>query len=574
MKTVLKYLYPMRFRMLVGFLIKTAGTVVELFIPYILSHILKNIVHRQSLGQILFWGGAMIMCALVACVSNIIANRMAARVAKTSSQNLRHDLFCKTMELSNAQRDSFTVASLESRITTDTYNIHSFVGMMQRMGVRAPILLFGGLGVTLVMDAYLSLVMASCLPFIFAIVYFIRTKGNPLYTKVQQAVDQMVKVVREDAQGIRVIKALSKNEYEHRRFSVANSDLSASEQKAGIIMGSVHPIMTLLMNMGTVTVIAVSAYRISGMKSDPETVIAFIQYFTHISMALMAVSRIFVMYSKCSASAKRVEEVLESQNELPVYSKEEYPDKKNGAFIEFENVSFSYGKKTPNADNISFSINPNETLGIIGATGSGKSTIIQLLMRFYDVDSGNIYINGENIRTIEKDKLYAMFGTAMQNDFLYAESIYENIDFGRNLKEEDIHRAAKIAQGYDFITQHPEGFGRMLSQKATNISGGQKQRLIIARAIAASPQILILDDASSALDYKTEARLRSALKENIHSTAQITVAQRVSAVKDSDLILVTDNGKIIAKGTHSQLLEICSEYREISESQMGGAVID
>ncbi|MBO5369760.1 MAG: ABC transporter ATP-binding protein [Clostridia bacterium] len=586
MKTILKYLYPQRFRMLVGFIIKVGGTVIELFIPYILTHILKNVVGSGNLKLILFWGVMMLTCAGVGCMCNIIANRMAAGVAKNASQNLRHDLFDKTLSLSSSQRDRFTVASLESRITTDTYNIHSFLGMMQRMGVRAPIMLFGGLAITLVMDTYLSLIMAACLPFIFAIIYFIRQKGNPLYVKVQKSVDNMVKVVREDSQGIRVIKALSKNEYERQRFENVNQALSKSEKKAGITMGLVNPLMTLLMNIGTVTVVAVSAYRVSGMKSDPETVIAFIQYFTHISMALMAVTRIFVMYSKCSASAKRVEEVLQCTDELPVYSKAEYPDKKTDSFIEFENVCFSYNAnanpdkdikadtKSLNADNISFCIKKGENLGIIGATGSGKTTLLQLLMRFYDTKCGNIYINGENIRTIEKDRLYSMFGTAMQNDFLYADTVYENIDFGRNLGKEKIENAAKIAQGYDFITSHPEGFERTLSQKGTNISGGQKQRILIARAIAASPEILILDDSSSALDYKTEASLRTALAQNMTSSTVITVAQRVSAVKDCDLILVIDNGKIIGHGKHNKLLRTCVEYKEISDSQMGGAIID
>ena len=242
--------------------------------------------------------------------------------------------------------------------------------------------------------------------------------------------------------------------------------------------------------------------------------------------------------------------------------------------IEFQNVSFSYKGKSNNLENISFSLPHGGTLGIIGATGSGKSTLIKLLLRFYDVGAGNIRIDGKDIRTIPKERLYKMFGTAMQYDFLYADTIEENIKFGRELSNDDVVEAAKIAQADDFISAFPEGYDHMLSQKATNISGGQKQRVLISRAVAAKPDILILDDSSSALDYKTDAALRRALKENMSGTTIVTVAQRVSSVKDSDLIIVLDEGKISGMGDHEFLLSTCPEYKEISDSQMGGAIVD
>ncbi len=574
MKFILKYLKPFAKRMSLGFCIKVVGTLVELMLPYILSHILKSVVVSQQINSIIYWGMLMIACAGTACIMNVTANRMAARVAKDFAGKVRQDLFDKMLHLSAAQTDRFTIPSLESRITTDTYNIHNFVSMIQRMGVRAPILLLGGMVITLLMDWYLALVMLASLPFIFGIIYFISRKGVPLYSKVQQSVDKMVRVVREDVQGIRVIKALSKVDYEHRRYDKVNQSLVVDEKRAGIIMGSVNPLMALLMNVGIIGVIALSASRVAGKQSDPETVIAFMQYFTLISMAMMTMSRIFVMFTKSVASANRIAEVMDAPEDLQLQSDKDYPPCKAQAHILFDKVSFSYLGKLNNLEDISFELPKGGTLGIIGATGSGKSTLVKLLLRFYDVSAGSIYIDGRDIRTIPKEEFDAMFGTAMQYDFLYADTIYENIRFGRELSKEQVETAAKIAQAHDFITAFPEGYEHMLSAKATNISGGQKQRILIARAIAANPKILILDDSSSALDYKTDAALRQALAVHMQDTTIVMVAQRVSSLKNSDLILMLEEGQVIGRGTHQELMENCPEYKEISDSQMGGAFVE
>ena len=574
MKTLLNYLKPVAARIGLGVFVKAVGTMMELLLPAILSHVLKVVVARRSLREILLWGVLMILCATVAVIMNVKANQMAARVSRDFSRSVRRDLFHRTLRLSAAQTDYFTVPSLESRITTDTYNVHNFVGMMQRMGIRAPILLLGGIIITLIMDRHLALVMIAVMPFLFVLVTFVRRKGTPLYSNVQKSVDDMVRVVREDAQGIRVIKALSKTEYEHRRYDGVNRKLASDERKAGINMGMVHPIMTVLMNGGIVAVVALAAGRVAGGKSDPETVIAFMQYFTQISMAMMALSRMFVMYTKCSASARRISEVLNAPEDLVVQKEEDYPAKATEMHIEFEDVCFSYLGRRDDIEHISFSVPRGGSLGIIGATGSGKSTLVKLLLRFYDVGSGTVRINGRDVRTIPHDEFYAMFGTAMQYDFLYADTIEENIRFGRDLTHEQIVEAAVTAQAHDFITGFADGYGHMLSAKGTNISGGQKQRLLIARAVAAKSDILVLDDSSSALDYKTDAALRHALKERVTDSTVITVAQRVSSIKDCDLILVLEDGAIIGAGDHEHLLATCAEYKEISESQMGGAFVE
>ncbi len=577
MKFILKYLKPYFKTMSLGLFIKMFGTVIELALPGILGYILDSVLSTESnidIKTIIFWGGAMIGCALLALVCNVIANRMASGVARDAAQEIRHDLFARTLTLSAKQTDYFTIPSLEARLTSDTYNVHHFIGMIQRIGVRAPMLLLGGISITLIIDASLSLIMIATLPLIFCIAYFISVKGVPLYKRVQQSVDNMVRVVREDAQGIRVIKALSRVKHEHKRYDTVNRTLVKSEKTATLTMGVVNPIMNLLMNLGITFVVLLGAYRVDGGKSLPGNIVSFTQYFTMISTSMMVLTRIFVMFTKSIASARRIEEVVNAEKDLSVKSKDEYPDKHNVGYIIFDNVSFTYNGKKDNLKNINFTLNKGETLGIIGSTGSGKTTLICLLMRMYDVTAGSVSIGGEDVRTIDESRLHTMFGVALQNDFLYADTIKENIKFGRDIDDEQIKNAAKIAQADDFITAFSDGYDHLLSQKGTNISGGQKQRILISRAIARNPEILILDDSSSALDYKTDAALRKAISENLSETTSVIVAQRVSSVKNADLIIVLENGEIIGIGKHEFLMENCGIYREISDSQMGGALLD
>ena len=572
MKWVFQYLSPLGKRIAVGISVKIIATLAELMIPFLLSYILEHVIVTGEVSGIVWYGAVMAACAVIACVGNIIANRMAAKTTMLFSTRMRRDLFSKTLHLSARATDRFTIPSLESRITSDTYNVQNFVGMMQRMGIRAPILLMGGTAVTLLMDRRLALVMIATLPLIFIVVYGISRKGVPLYTKVQQSMDGMVRVVREDAQGIRVIKALSKVDYENARYDKANRALKQNETRAGVIMGVVNPIMTLLMNGGIVAVIAASAYFVASGVSSATTVIAFMQYFTLISMAMMTLSRMFVMYTKCAASARRISLVMECESELSPCRDDGRGDP--SLHVSFENVSFSYLGKRDNVKNVSFALKKGQTLGIIGATGSGKSTLLRLLMRFYDVDSGVVRINGRDVRSYTPSELSAMFGVVFQNDFLYADTVEENIRFGRDISSEDIVEAAKIAQAHDFITSFADGYAHSVSTGGTNLSGGQRQRVLISRAIAGRPDILVLDDSSSALDYKTDANLRLALSSALPDSTVITVAQRVSSVKSCDLILVIEDGEIIGCGKHEQLMESCPEYKEISDSQMGGAFLE
>lgn len=570
MKLILRYLKPLAGTMAFGLSVKVFATLMELSLPYILSYILDSVVPMGQVTLILIWGGAMVFAALMAMFGNVIANRNAAKVAKIAARQIRHDLFDATMHLSSRQVDAFTVPSLESRLTSDTYNVHHFIGMMQRIGVRAPILLIGGICITLFLDWRLSLILLAVLPLIGVSIFFITMRGLPLYRKNQQAVDGMVRVVREDCQGVRVIKALSKEDFEARRFDTANEKLVAAERRAGVMMAASQPVMNFFLNLGLVAVIVCGAYFVNGRLSKPGRIIAFIQYFTLMSTAMTTVTRIFVQYTKSLASANRIGEVL---NAVDHHRTSTEPPRTEEPYLVFDNVSFSYNGKKDNLSHISFILPKGGTLGIIGATGSGKTTLLQLLMRFYDADSGSIRIGGRNLYAYPEEELRALFGVVMQNDFISADTVAENIRFGRKISDEAVRRAADLAQAGEFIEAFEDGYSHELTAKGTNVSGGQKQRILVARALAGDPDILVLDDASSALDYKTDAALRRAIREHTHATT-VVVAQRVSSVRSADLILVLEHGRIIGSGTHDELMEHCPVYREISESQMGGAFLE
>lgn len=568
MKRLAAYLRPFIPRMTVGLLIKVMASLVELAIPWILSHIIDDIIPLGEIPPVIIWGGLMIVCSLLCWGGNVIANRMASAVARDTTRQIRHDLFAKISYLSEQRVDGFTIPSLISRMTSDTYVLHQTVGMMQRLGVRAPIMLVGGMMVTLTLDPVLTLIMLITLPLVFAITFFVSKRGTRLFTKSQQASDSMLRVVRENAVGVRVIKALSKSGYERERFRAVNDNLSERERAAENTMALTNPAMSLLLNLGIAAVIVAGAYRVQGGVSEVGKIIAFMNLFTIVLNALRAINRMFTMLSKAAASSARVLEVLDTPSELyetePRYSflSETAPH------IAFRNVTFRYKQGSFAVKDLNFELKRGETLGIIGATGSGKSTIIRALMRYYDVTDGAIEIDGADIRDYATADLRAKFGVAFQNDTLFNDTVRENIRIGRSLSDEQLLEAAGWAQAAEFI-ETLGGLDAEIAIKGANLSGGQKQRLLIARALAGDPEILILDDSSSALDYKTDSLLREEIRENCKNATKIIVAQRISSIMRAEKILVMDNGSVIGMGTHDELMESCRIYREISESQMG-----
>lgn len=613
------YLKPYYLRMSVGFLIKFAGTLMDLLLPWTLAHMIDVVIPANRKGDILLWGLFMVLCSVLAVTFNVVANRMASRVSSDAVYVIRKDLFEKVMYLSNRQVDAFSRPSLISRLTSDTYNVHQMLGRIQRLGVRAPILLIGGIAMTMILDPVLACILLATLPLLTLVVVLVSRKSIPMFSRLQDAVDRFVRLVREDIAGIRVIKALSKGEYERQRFDKVNREVVEKERVASVTTAITNPVMNILLNIGLVCVILTGAYRVDRGLSEVGKILAFMTYFTIILNALLSISRMFIVVSKAAASADRIMRVMDAEDEMELWEMdgrrqddgkmprddEKMPQDGNDGrqaiggeddggqqqdsedngrqqgrkddsvqaahaspYLEFDHVSFSYNKVELNLEDISFSLQRGETLGIIGATGSGKTTIVNLLMRFYDVDSGAVRIGGQDIRSMPLPVLRKKFGAAFQNDTIFEDTILENIDMGRGLGRDSLTEAVLYARAKEFVDEKG-GLDETLDIKGANLSGGQKQRILIARALAAHPEILILDDSSSALDYKTDAALRRELKEHFADTTCVIVTQRISSIMGADHILVLEDGKAIGYGTHEELMGKCSVYQEIKSSQMG-----
>lgn len=577
---VIRYLKPYCPRMGVGFLIKFWGTIMDLCIPYILAYIIDSVIPKQQKSLVLFWGFFMIFCSVLAVTFNIVANRMASKVASDATQLIRHDLFSKIMYLSNRQTDFFTKPSLISRMTTDTYNLHQMIGRVQRLGVRAPILLIGGICVTFTLDPAMACVLVAVLPLLGIITVYVSRKSIPMYIVLQEASDRFVRMVREDIAGIRVIKALSKTDYETEKFRAINKEVVERERKNGMVMAIIDPAMNILLNLGLVCVIFVGALRVNGGNCEVGKILAFTTYFTIILNAMLSISKMFTILSKAIASGNRIWQVLETKEDMQVLEMKEdqqtskaKEDIQTPEEIVFEHVSFSYLKqKDADIRDLSFHIKRGETLGIIGEIGSGKSTIINLMMRMYDADQGRILISGRDVRTYKPEELKSRFGVVFQNDTIFEDTIAGNVTLGRELDETQVQEALLYARAREFVEDRTDREEEALNIKGANLSGGQKQRVLIARALAAKPRLLILDDSSSALDYKTDAALRKGIREHFAGTTLVIVAQRISSILNADHILVMEDGKAIGYGTHEELLRSCAVYREIGKSQMGEEV--
>ncbi len=574
MKLIFKSMGKYKWAILFAIFLKLVGTMTELTIPYILEHMIDNIVPAGRMAEVILWGLLMFIVAILCRQLNVMANRRAINNAHRVSFDVRQALFKKTANLSGDKFDSFGLPSLISRMTSDSYNVQACVAMLQALCVRAPMMLIGGVIMTFMMDRALSMILIVMLPFLILVIFFVSSKGIPMYTGVQKKLDSVVRIMRENITGIRVVKALSKGEYEKKRFAAANEEMAHSDMRAGTIMAIPGPFMQLCLNIGLTVVVIFGAVRVNNGLMQPGVILAFLTYFNMITMGVMGLNRIFMSMSKASASADRIAEVIETEDGWEIA----YGGEKDG-HIRFDNVSFSYGSESKTdadfaggereraLENISFSLNKGESLGIIGPTGCGKTTVVNLLMRFYDADEGSITIDGRDVRSYEKDELRRKFGVVFQNDMVFNDSIKNNIDFGRGISQEDLNRAAEDAVAMEYIDSLENKMEYMAAIKGANLSGGQKQRLLVARALAADPEILVLDDSSSALDYKTDATMRAAIRKNHKDSTLIMIAQRVSSIMGMDHIMVMDNGSCIGYGTHEELMENCPAYRETFEMQ-------
>ncbi len=587
MKLILRYIRPYRWFIAAVMLIKLLGTGTDLLMPYVLEHLLDHVIPAAGDSwPVVFWGCVMLGLTLVTRVLNICANRMSVRVARNSTFAIRRDLFHTALNLSGNQMDQTGLPSLISRMTSDTYNVQSFVRMIQTMGIRAPIMLLGGIAITLTMDTGLAAILCIMAPVMIVLVCFVSWKGIPLYNEVQKRMDVLVRRMRESITGIRVVKALGKEPFEEQRYSEANRRMMKQEVRASVIMSLPGPIVTLFLNVGLTLVVLVGARRVNDGQTAPGVILAFLTYFNMILMGVMGLNRIFMMMSKANASANRIREIIDLPEELTPVPEEELAQAPGDEALIFDHVSFNYDADAPGEahgqflgeqrqqclHDISFRVKKGGSLGIIGATGSGKTTVVNLLMRFYDPQEGHVFVDGRDVRGYGRDELHRKFGAVFQNDVIFADTIRENISFGRETDEEKLARAAEDAMAAGFIREYEDGPEHKAAIRGANFSGGQKQRLLIARALAGDPEILILDDSSSALDYRTDAELRKALRVHHGGATTVVIAQRVSSILSMDEIIVLHEGEMVGRGTHGELLASCPEYRDICRTQMSETV--
>lgn len=568
MKTILGYLRPHAPRVAAGVTVKFTAAVLELLLPLLLARIIDDCVPARDLPGVFRAGGLMLLMAFGAAFCNITANRMAAWVSMDVTRRLRRDLYRRTLLLSQAQQERFSVSSIVSRLTNDTYNVHQMFDKIQRGGIRAPMLVLGGLALTFFQAPLLALVQLAVCSATFLAIWLVTRQGIPRYTRAQEAVDAVVRILRENASGVRVIKALACQERERERFNAASRASRDAEEAAGGVMAAANPLSDFLLNLGLVLVVLAGAALVNRGWMSSGQIVAFLSYFTIIQTATLGLAKLFVKYSKGVASARRIEEVLLAPEDQTARTAGEADLR--GPELGMENVSFSYLGVEKDLDGASFSLNKGETLGILGPTGAGKSTLISLLLRLYDADGGVVWLGGRDVSTLSRESLRGRFGVVFQNEALLNDSVYENISFLRGLPREDAAAAAKTAQAWEFIEKLPGGLDARLDIRGANLSGGQRQRLLIARALAARPGILILDSADSALDYRTAAALHAAVRRDFPGVTLVVVSERVASLRDADRILVLEDGVIAAQGSHGELLASCGRYRRMAELQMGG----
>lgn len=541
----------------------------ELYLPTLMADIVDIGVVRGDTKYIVKVGSLMMLIATLGTLAAITASFLSSRTATAFGRDLRGQVFKRVEAFSLNEFNKIGTSSLITRTTNDITQIQQVIMMSLRMMIRAPMMAIGGIVMAFSKDAKLSLIIVFVIPIIAIRILIMGKKGMPLFEKMQTKLDKLNQVLREKLMGVRVIRAFNREAYEKKRFKDVNYDLTNTSIKVNKIMAVLMPITALMFNFATIFIIWFGAIRVDNGTMQVGDLMAFIQYIMQIMFALFMMSVMFVMIPRASASALRINEVLNTVAEIKDLETLNINIPRSGV-IEFKDVTFSY----PSAEeailkDISFTAKPGEITAIIGGTGSGKSTLVNLIPRFYDINDGEILVDGVNIKEMSQKNLRNKIGLVPQKVVLFTGTIKENIKYGKtDASDEEISKAAEIAQATEFILNMKDGFDTVIAQGGTNLSGGQKQRLSIARALVRKPQIYLFDDSFSALDFKTDAKLRNALNKEIQNATLIVVAQRVSTVMDAHQIIVLDQGKIAGIGGHKELLKTCSVYREIVFSQL------
>ena len=567
-KLAKKYLGDFKKELIVGPAAKLTEAIFELIVPLIMADIIDVGINGGAGNPYIYrMGGIMILMGALGLCCALVCQYLASRASQGVGTVVRNDLFRHIGSLSHAELDRFGTPSLITRVTNDVNQVQSAVAMLIRLVVRAPFLVIGAAVMAMTIDLKLSLVFLAVMPLVAAVLYFIMFRSVPLYRVIQKKLDKISLITRESLSGARVIRAFSGEAAEEKRFREANDDFADTSMRVGRLSALLNPLTYAIMNLAIAAIVWFGGFRVDSGALTQGQVIAFVNYMTQISLALVVVANLVVLFTKAAASSARINEVFETEPSIKDGSGAAVSAK--APVIEFKDVSFSYSEGGDNAlENITFSVQKGETVGIIGGTGSGKSTLVSLIPRFYDAENGCVIINGADVKSYGLKELRQKIGFVPQKAMLFSGTIAENLRWGNeNASDEQLQKAAETAQAKEFIDKMPDGFNTHINQGGRNLSGGQKQRLTIARALTGSPEILILDDSASALDFATDAALRKAIAKDTQNMTVLIVSQRATSIRHADKIIVLDDGEAAGIGTHAELLESCPVYREIVMSQ-------
>lgn len=558
----------------------TLESVLEIIIPTLMASLIDTGIHDKKMSNILLIGLALIIAASISLLTGILAGRSAAVASSGFAKNLRHDMFYNVQRYSFSNIDKFSTAGIITRLTTDVTNVQNAFQMMIRLAVRAPMMIIFALIFSFRIDRNLSMIFLMIIPVLGIGLWFIISHVHPIFVRVFNTYDKLNNIVQENLHGIRVVKSYIREDYEEKKFEEVSQSIFNGFTKAGkrlafnmpLMQFCLYASMLLLSWFGAKAIIASGNNASVGLTTGELT--SLITYSMQILMSLMMLSMVFVMVIISRASAERIIEILDEESDLRNHTAPVY-EMKDGS-ITFENVSFSYAKKTdkPVLDHVNLEIEAGETVGILGGTGSSKSSLVQLIPRLYDTTSGKVIVGGVDVRDYDLESLRNQVAMVLQKNILFSGTIKENLRWGnKDATDEDLIHACELAQADGFIREFPDQYDTYIEQGGTNVSGGQRQRLCIARALLKKPKILILDDSTSAVDTRTDSFIRQAFRQDIPDTTKIIIAQRISSIQDADKIIVLDDGKVNAVGSHEELLELCTIYREVYESQIGGGMI-
>jgi ATP-binding cassette subfamily B multidrug efflux pump len=566
---LLRFMKPYQALLMLIVVLAFAQAMANLYLPNLMADIVDNGIVKGDTGYIWRVGGIMLLVTVVGTLAAVVGVFFSSQVATGFGKIIRARLFSRVTQFSLHEFDSVSTASLITRTTNDTTQVQQVLVVVLNIMITAPFTLIAGIILAVNQDVGLAWILVVVIPILVASILILMSKAIPLFRAMQVKLDRLNLILDEGLTGVRVVRAFDRRRYEEQRFDEANLDLTNIAVRVNRLVASLMPIMMLCLNLSSIAILWFGAIRINNGDMQVGALIAFLQYAMLILFALLMVSMMFIMLPRAAASADRINEVLAIEPEIKDAEQVKWADEIQG-YVEFQDVTFSYpGAEEPALCNISFSARPGQTTAIIGGTGAGKSTLVSLIPRFYDIDSGHILVDGVDMREMSQEHLRAKIGFVPQKAVLFSGTIAQNIRYGKeDASEEEIRHAADVAQASEFISNMADGFDAVIAQGGTNVSGGQKQRLSIARALVRKPEIYVFDDSFSALDFKTDARLRAALKQETLDATVLIVSQRVSTIMDADQIIVLDEGHIAGTGTHRELMRSSDVYREIVTSQL------